>query len=85
MPIPFSDDEVRQLNDQWNLWQFEVRVGNERAFPRALKWVLINSFGTDREYQFDPEFHARVEAAWQMINRLVETRDEARADWNDRA
>lgn len=75
--FPFPDEEVQRLTDQWNLLQFEVRTGNERSWRRGLQWVLVHSFGDEDTYHHDPEFHARVQAAWQMINRLVEARDEA--------
>lgn len=66
------------MNDEWVLLLERVSKGTPTDFNRGVRWVLVNIFGGNdpeeavREYHYDPLFHAQVDTAGQMIERLAD-------------
>lgn len=64
--------DTERLNSEWEGIQAHVKFGDQRDWEKAVRWVLVQVFGTEHGYLFDPMFHAKVSAAEQMIWRLQE-------------
>ena len=51
-----------------------AQVGAGYKTWRAVRFVLIHAFGTEKQYHYDAEFHARVALAERMLDRIAESR-----------
>ena len=76
--FPFPEGDLERVNNEWAALQERIRavaageLEDPHAFERAVRWVLINTFGDIAKFHFEPEFHGRVHAAEQMLERLRE-------------
>lgn len=93
-PATFEDkasdvvtERFEKLDADWRALMEEVEKGVTDDFRNttAYRFVMVNIFGSPIEYHMDPEFHAKVALAVQMIHQFHEAlRRLDRSDRDDR-
>jgi hypothetical protein len=58
------------ISERWGQVLDEARNGSARTEDQAVRFVLVEVFGDMRLYFHDPEFHAKVSLASQMLQQL---------------
>lgn len=91
-PRPAADDTLlrgigpwgeaqQRLSLEWETMTSRVKEARDpNAMRRAVRWVLVSTFGDLVRYHHEPEFHARVHTAENLLDHLQYIRERARHD-----
>ena len=68
------NDRYRKLASEWHHLMEQAVLGMSDDFAEfgAFRFVMVNVFGSQEEYVYDPEFKAKVSLAVQMLKQFAD-------------